>query len=510
MNLHNSVRHLQVHDQLSAGESPVNRTLTLSTVMSTLPPLALSLLAACGGSYGGASGTGAGMCGGAYGGPCTPSVTVTNTAGNVSGMVVLSASASAQGGNGVSSVQFRVDGTAIGAADTSAPYSANWNTTGVANGSHQITAVVTDSANQAVTSSPVSLTVNNGSGNISVELTADQLFPQPATTATGTGGFNIDQSTRALSGNIVLSGVTPTGVELGDAYAGAQSTALITLTMDAGNANQWDVPAGTTLTAQQLADLDAGKIYVLVRSALFASGELRAQLLPTGIAVKFAALSGSAEVPPVASAATGQVAVTVDAANLRAVANINVAGLTATGAELATGAVGAVGATLAALTVDASDPNHYLNEAITLTSADAANFTNALWYGNVTTATRPNGELRGQIGLATAAAPTLTQLQADIFTPICSVCHTGVGASLPGSQNLTAGHTFASLVNVTSIEVPSMKRIVPGDPDSSYLVLKIQGSPGIVGVQMPASGGPLTQAQIDEVRAWVAAGALNN
>ena len=30
-----------------------------------------------------------------------------------------------------------------------------------------------------------------------------------------------------------------------------------------------------------------------------------------------------------------------------------------------------------------SDPNHYLNEAITLTSADVTNFTNGLWYGNV-------------------------------------------------------------------------------------------------------------------------------
>jgi hypothetical protein len=104
----------------------------------------------------------------------------------------------------------------------------------------------------------------------------------------------------------------------------------------------------------------------------------------------------------------------------------------------------------------------------------------------------------------------LTQLQADRFAPIFSVCRTGFGASVPGSQKFTAGHCCASRANVNGIEVPTMKRIVPGDPGNSHLVLKIQRSPGIVGVQMPASGGPLTQAQIDEVRAWVAAGALNN
>ena len=107
-------------------------------------------------------------------------------------------------------------------------------------------------------------------------------------------------------------------------------------------------------------------------------------------------------------------------------------------------------------------------------------------------------------------APTLTKLQADIFTPICSGCHTGVGAGLPGVQNLTAGNTYASIVDVTSIEDPTLKRVNPSDPDNSYLVRKIEGAAGIAGVRMPAGGSPLTQAQIDEVRAWIAAGALNN
>jgi uncharacterized protein (TIGR03118 family) len=105
---------------------------------------------------------------------------------------------------------------------------------------------------------------------------------------------------------------------------------------------------------------------------------------------------------------------------------------------------------------------------------------------------------------------TLSQLQTAIFTPKCSGCHTGLGTALPGVQNLTAGNTFASIVNVASIEQPSLKRIAPGDPDHSYLVQKIEGAAGITGQRMPLGGPFLAQSDIDLVRAWVAQGALNN
>src|SRR5215470_14088647 len=43
-------------------------------------------------------------------------------------------------------------------------------------------------------------------------------------------------------------------------------------------------------------------------------------------------------------------------------------------------------------------------------------------------------------------AVSLSRLQETIFTPKCSGCHTGIGSSLPGAQNLTAGNAFASIV----------------------------------------------------------------
>ncbi len=106
-----------------------------------------------------------------------------------------------------------------------------------------------------------------------------------------------------------------------------------------------------------------------------------------------------------------------------------------------------------------------------------------------------------------AAAVTLADLQTNIFTPKCSGCHTGNGASLPGVMNLTStSATFASLVNVASIEVPALNRVKAGDPANSYIINKLEGTQ-TVGSRMPLGGAALDQATIDTVKAWIQAGA---
>src|SRR6185503_16645536 len=115
--------------------------------------------------------------------------------------------------------------------------------------------------------------------------------------------------------------------------------------------------------------------------------------------------------------------------------------------------------------------------------------------------------------LNTAPAATLTQIQQTVFSPRCAGCHNGSqppNGALPGALDLRAGSSFASLVSVASLEQPTRTRVAPNAPESSYLILKLEGAPGISGARMPFGGPFLDQATIDEVKSWIGAGAPNN
>jgi hypothetical protein len=104
--------------------------------------------------------------------------------------------------------------------------------------------------------------------------------------------------------------------------------------------------------------------------------------------------------------------------------------------------------------------------------------------------------------------PTLQSIQDVVFTPICSACHTGPsGGALPAGMDLTSlTASFMSLVGVASTEAPAVMRVAPGDPDSSYLIHKLEGT-ATVGDRMPFGGPPLDQSTIDAIRQWITDGA---
>ncbi len=120
-----------------------------------------------------------------------------------------------------------------------------------------------------------------------------------------------------------------------------------------------------------------------------------------------------------------------------------------------------------------------------------------------------NGQPIGSGGGGSGAlTPDFASIQDNVFTPICTRCHIGVSA--PEGLQLDSAHSYSLLVGVPSAEQSSLLRVKPGDPDSSYIVRKLQGGPGISGGQMPLGGPPLPQSTIDTIRQWITDGAANS
>jgi hypothetical protein len=111
-------------------------------------------------------------------------------------------------------------------------------------------------------------------------------------------------------------------------------------------------------------------------------------------------------------------------------------------------------------------------------------------------------------GAGTPLTASLQSIQDNVFTPICTKCHIGAGA--PEGLQLDAAHSYAALVGVPSAEQSTVKRVAPGDPANSYIIRKLEDTPGISGNQMPLGGPYLPQSTIDVIAQWITAGAPNS
>ncbi len=101
----------------------------------------------------------------------------------------------------------------------------------------------------------------------------------------------------------------------------------------------------------------------------------------------------------------------------------------------------------------------------------------------------------------------------------------GPETPVPTQEDLDAAH--ANLL-ADSLTVPAMKRVAPGDPESSFLMLKLDGcqdsaaaglacekQPGVFsfspcGDRMPQAQKPLSEEERNVFRDWILAGAAND
>lgn len=95
-----------------------------------------------------------------------------------------------------------------------------------------------------------------------------------------------------------------------------------------------------------------------------------------------------------------------------------------------------------------------------------------------------------------------------LFIAGCSFsgCHDAASAS--GELVLSEGQARSQLVNVSSVLEPGRVRVLPGDPENSYLVMKLENRQS-EGEAMPL-GGSLDAAEIQLIRDWIEKGAKDN
>lgn len=100
---------------------------------------------------------------------------------------------------------------------------------------------------------------------------------------------------------------------------------------------------------------------------------------------------------------------------------------------------------------------------------------------------------------------TFAQVQETVFDVSCALSGCHRDSAWP---NLSAGQAYNNIVNVESSR--GIALVEPGDPDNSYLYLKLLADADIDGDRMPPGGPYLTPDALETVRAWIEKGAPND
>ena len=105
-------------------------------------------------------------------------------------------------------------------------------------------------------------------------LTGAQQVPSVQTSATGSATVTIDTATRKATWSVTYSGLKPFAAHIhGPAPAGKNAGVMVPMKVGPS-----PITGSATLTAKQLATIEAGDAYVNLHTATHKGGELRGQL----------------------------------------------------------------------------------------------------------------------------------------------------------------------------------------------------------------------------------------
>ncbi len=320
-------------------------------------------------------------------------------------------------------------------------------------------------------------------------MSGDQEVPPVVSAASGTAASTVNRNTGEVTLHLNASGADDaTAAHIHTAPIGQNGSVLIPLVQDLSNVGHWS-SGGQRFDSTGLANYKGGQHYVNLHTPANPGGEIRGQMVPPD-AADFDVQAPTVTLTSPGASISGTVTLDATASDDQGVVEVR-----------------------------------FLVDGVLIASDTTTPFsigwdTTTVANGQRTLTAEAN-DAAGNTGVSTdvvvtvqnVAPVTLSQLQTQIFQTNCAVsgCHSGPTSNiLPTGMNLTStANSFAALVNVASLQVGSLNRVTPGDPDNSYLVQKLEGT-AAVGTRMPQGGPFLDQATIDMVRQWISEGAANN
>lgn len=195
--------------------------------------------------------------------PPVVKLTAPTDGATIAGVVTLAATAT-DDDSGVAGVSFLVDGTVIG-EDTTAPYSMDWSSGTIADGSHTLAAIARDVAGNSATSGSISITVDNGGSP-----PPDNTPPAVELTAPANGATVSGLVTLSATASDDDSGVDSVSFLVDGATIGNDTTAPFTLDWDSSTVA--DGSHNLTAIARDKAGNTATSGTITVTSANHGSG----------------------------------------------------------------------------------------------------------------------------------------------------------------------------------------------------------------------------------------------
>jgi|GEM_PF-222650 len=223
-----------------------------------------------------------------------------------------------------------------------------------------------------------------------VTLNGAQENPAVTTAATGSGVLVIDTESGEVSGSINTFGINATAAHIHTGAVGVNGPVIIPLAQS--STGVWTVGADAKLTADQVAAMRAGTLYVNVHTSANPGGEIRGQV---GRQVYYASLISAQEVPANDSTAAGTGVYVFDP-ETKTLSGTTTTTVNGSVAHIHTGAIGVAAGVTFPFT---GGPTTWALPATVLTDAQVTSLQSGNFYANVHSSAFPGGEVRGQVYL---------------------------------------------------------------------------------------------------------------